>query len=37
MIYVTGDTHGDFSRIAHFCARMNTIDEGSDMRGDQRS
>ena len=24
MIYVTGDTHGDFSRIAHFCARMNT-------------
>ena len=24
MIYVTGDTHGNFSRIAHFCARMNT-------------
>lgn len=24
MIYVTGDTHGDFDRIAHFCARMNT-------------
>ena len=24
MVYVTGDTHGDFSRIAHFCARMNT-------------
>ena len=24
MIYVTGDTHGDFSRIANFCARMNT-------------
>ena len=24
MIYITGDTHGDFSRIANFCARMNT-------------
>ena len=24
MIYVTGDTHGDFDRIAHFCAQMNT-------------
>ena len=24
MIYVTGDTHGDFDRIAHFCARMKT-------------
>ena len=24
MIYVTGDTHGDFSRIAYFCARMHT-------------
>ena len=24
MIYVTGDTHGDFDRIANFCARMNT-------------
>lgn len=24
MIYVTGDTHSDFSRIANFCARMNT-------------
>ena len=22
MIYVTGDTHGDFDRIAHFCARI---------------
>ena len=24
MIYLTGDTHGDFQRIAHFCARMHT-------------
>lgn len=24
MIYLTGDTHGDFKRIAHFCARMHT-------------
>lgn len=24
MIYLTGDTHGNFERIAHFCARMNT-------------
>ena len=24
MIYLTGDTHGDFRRIAQFCARMNT-------------
>ena len=24
MIYITGDTHGDFFRIANFCARMNT-------------
>ena len=24
VIYVTGDTHGDFDRIAHFCARMKT-------------
>ena len=24
MIYITGDTHGDFSRIAHFCVLMNT-------------
>ena len=24
MIYLTGDTHGSFERIAHFCARMNT-------------
>jgi len=24
MIYLTGDTHGNFQRIAHFCARMNT-------------
>ena len=24
MIYVTGDTHGDFARIEHFCARMKT-------------
>lgn len=24
MIYLTGDTHGDFLRIAHFCACMNT-------------
>ena len=24
MIYVTGDTHGDFERVAHFCVRMNT-------------
>ena len=24
MIYLTGDTHGNFERIANFCARMNT-------------
>ena len=24
MIYLTGDTHGNFERIAHFCARMKT-------------
>jgi len=24
MIYLSGDTHGDFRRIAQFCARMNT-------------
>lgn len=24
MIYLTGDTHGDFQRIAYFCARMHT-------------
>lgn len=24
MIYVTGDTHGNFDRIANFCARMKT-------------
>ena len=24
MIYLTGDTHGNFDRIAHFCARMKT-------------
>ena len=24
MIYLTGDTHGDFQRIAHFCARIHT-------------
>jgi len=24
VIYVTGDTHGDFARIEHFCARMKT-------------
>ena len=24
MIYLTGDTHGSFERIAHFCARMHT-------------
>ena len=24
MIYLTGDTHGDFQRIAHFCAHMHT-------------
>ena len=29
MIYITGDTPGDFERIANFCARMNT--KSSDM------
>ena len=24
MIYITGDTHGSFERIAHFSARMHT-------------
>ena len=24
MIYLTGDTHGNFERLAHFCARMHT-------------
>ncbi|MBE5970053.1 MAG: serine/threonine protein phosphatase [Lachnospiraceae bacterium] len=24
MIYITGDTHGDFRRIEHFCERMQT-------------
>lgn len=24
MIYITGDTHGDFARIRHFCSRMKT-------------
>lgn len=24
MIYVTGDTHGDFQRIEDFCTRMGT-------------
>lgn len=24
MIYITGDTHGNFERIAHFCTRMQT-------------
>lgn len=27
MIYVTGDTHGDFSRIKDFCRRMQTTKE----------
>ena len=24
MIYLTGDTHGDFDRIIHFCEKMQT-------------
>lgn len=24
MIYITGDTHGDFGRVQYFCRRMNT-------------
>ena len=24
MVYLTGDTHGDFRRIKQFCQRMNT-------------
>ena len=24
MIYITGDTHGDFTRIDFFCKKMNT-------------
>ena len=24
MIYLTGDTHGNFDRITQFCARMHT-------------
>ena len=27
MIYITGDTHGDFFRISKFCERMNTTKE----------
>ena len=24
MIYITGDTHGDFDRLIHFCSRFQT-------------
>ena len=24
MVYITGDTHGNFNRIKNFCARNNT-------------
>ena len=24
MIYITGDTHGDFTKIDFFCKKMNT-------------
>lgn len=27
MIYITGDTHGDFSRIETFCRKMKTTTE----------
>lgn len=27
MYYITGDTHGDFSRIQNFCSRVNTTKE----------
>lgn len=27
MIYITGDTHGDMSRIVRFCERMETSKE----------
>lgn len=27
MIYLTGDTHGDFSRVFAFCERMHTTKE----------
>ena len=27
MIYVTGDTHGDFNRIKAFCEEFNTTKE----------
>ena len=28
MIYITGDTHGDMSRIVRFCERMETYGAG---------
>lgn len=35
MIYITGDTHGDFSRIKDFCVKMNTsIDDIMIILGD---
>lgn len=27
MIYITGDTHGSFERIANFCKMMNTTEK----------
>lgn len=27
MIYITGDTHGDFYRVEKFCRRLNTVKE----------
>ena len=27
MIYITGDTHGDFSRFEYFCRENNTSKE----------
>ena len=28
MIYITGDTHGDFSRIERFCDRFHPSKDG---------
>ena len=27
MIYITGDTHGNFDRVVAFCKKMNTTKE----------